>query len=64
MDHNQNYKSVMYVEHTYHDSTMTDVWQTISLEKYIPSRGLILSEILIIDAFRIPDDANGIEENR
>jgi hypothetical protein len=63
-DHNQNYKSVMSVEHTYHDSTTTDVSPTISLEKYFPSQGILLSEILIIDAFRIPDDANGTEENR
>ena len=33
VDHNQNYKSVMSVEHIYQDSTTTDVWQTISLER-------------------------------
>ena len=31
--HNRNYKSVMSVELTYHDSTTTDVSQTISPEK-------------------------------
>jgi len=30
---NQNYRSVMSVEHIYQDSTTTDVWQTISLER-------------------------------
>jgi hypothetical protein len=40
VDHNQNYKSVMSVEHTSHDSITTDVSQTISLEKYMPAQDL------------------------